>query len=159
MKSLERVCLQPDGEVGANEAPFCTVISAACSYLFPDAATAAAPRCPLRPAGRSTGSRGRPGQGSPAAGASETAVAVPPGSGPCRTPTDPGALQREGPAHHPPRSVQWSGPETARLPPPLAGAWSRPAPLPLPCASYSGPDRSVSPPTSPRPRRHGSGRL
>ena len=97
--------------MGANEAPFCTVISVACSYLSPDAAAAAAPRCPLRPAGRSTGSRGRPGQGSPAAGASETAVAVPPGSGPCRTPTDPGALQRGGPAHHPPRSgaVVWAG--------------------------------------------------
>ena len=143
----------------ANEAPFCTVISAACSYLSSDAAAAAVPRCPLRPAGRSTGSRGRPGQGSPAAGASEAAVAVPPGSGPCRTPTDPGALRRGAPAHHPPRSdaVVWAG--GCASPPATGGAWSRPAPLPLPCASCSGPDRSVSPPTSPRPRRHGSGRL
>lgn len=41
-----------------NEALFRTVTSAACGYLSPDAAAAAAPRCPLRPALRSTGSRG-----------------------------------------------------------------------------------------------------
>lgn len=138
--------MQPAGEV---------VQRGFCGYLSPDAAAAAAPKCRLLPARRNNGTRGRSGQESPAAGASEAAAVPPPGSRPCRTPTDSGALRGGAPRGRAAAVVRAGGSETRpaarRRVDPAGSSPPSPAiavdptaplirpPLPPPRASWFGP--------------------
>ncbi|KAL0611058.1 Histone demethylase UTY [Plecturocebus cupreus] len=151
----------PTSASQGNEEALGTVIPAACGYPL-DAAASAAPRCHLRPAGRSTDSPGRPAQESPAAGVAEAAAAAPPGSGPCRIPTAsralPGRVERGVRGCRITPAGWCSGPgRRQRVSPRRPQAHGPGRTLPR-TYGLSGPDRSARPLPPPRPARLGSGR-